>query len=175
VRHLFLKSFHTCTPGINQLADADLLKWDSDALFEKLFLEWIDGQDLRSHLLAYYFSITFAIESLIINIHRKWQIDDCVINDDRGLWRREAPAPPPLLPTASAIKLVSIQFIFLSEEAFTKCAPGSELEDNEEEREGRELDSIERGELLRDTDLTAASTPPPRCRRPELPTWDERM
>ena len=60
--------------------------------------------------------------------------------------RGEAPPPSPLLPVASAIKLVSIRFIFLSEEAFIKDILGSELEDNEEEGESRELDSIEGGE-----------------------------
>ncbi|XP_012060808.1 PREDICTED: uncharacterized protein LOC105624057 [Atta cephalotes] len=60
--------------------------------------------------------------------------------------RGEAPLPSPLLPAASAIKLVSIRLIFLSEEAFIKGILGSELEDNEEEGESRELDSIEGGE-----------------------------
>jgi len=57
---------------------------------------------------------------------------------------------------------VNIRFIFLSEEASTKCASESELEDDEEEGEGRELDSIEEGEPLCDImDLTATSIPSP--------------
>ncbi|KAG5328740.1 RL14 protein, partial [Acromyrmex charruanus] len=79
--------------------------------------------------------------------------------------------PSPLLPAASAIKLVSIRFIFLSEEVSVKCAPGSKLENDEEEGEGRKLDLIEGGESVRDIIDLAASTSPP-FHSPVPPTWD---
>ncbi|XP_011054556.1 PREDICTED: uncharacterized protein LOC105146172 [Acromyrmex echinatior] len=82
--------------------------------------------------------------------------------------------PPPSLPAGDFhYQVVSIWFIFLSEEASIKCAPGSELEDDEEEGEGRELDSIEGGESLCDIlDLTMAYISPARYRELVPLTWD---
>ncbi|XP_018056583.1 PREDICTED: uncharacterized protein LOC108692710 [Atta colombica] len=66
----------------------------------------------------------------------------------------------------TSIKLVSIQFIFLSEEASAKCIPRSKLEEfDEEEGEGRELDSIRKRATITRYYRPNGYLLPSRCRK----------
>ena len=121
--------------------------------------------------MAKTFDLTFSPVNSALRLQPDFGSGELMVSTMTEADREEASPPPPFLPAAFAIKLVSIRFIFLSEKASAKYTSESELEDDEEEGEGIELNSIEWREPLHDIiDLTAASIPPPPP-RPDADVW----